>query len=192
MDMKAPFGCCANAASTFHPRPTNSSRYGHTKIVKEFGAPPTAAQLGGAGPPPMGAGHMGGPLPMPGAPPNNGYSQQAHARPQYAVPPHQHQQVGGAPRNFGQPFGGGGGGTGGGGMQQQAFGQQQLYAQAPRGAAYHTPPPAGAPSSGGVALPTPSGYAPPPAAAGFAPPPPQHTPATTTVVAADSNSNAVL
>lgn len=185
----------------FTSAPSVFDRYGHTKIVKEFGAPPTAAQLGGAGPPMMGAGHMGGSLPMPGAPPNAGYAQQA--RPQYGAPPPHQQQAGGGQTHFSQPFGGGGGGggMGAGGMQQQNFGQQQQsFGQAPPGGAYNAPPPPrpsnvsgpGAPTSGGMALPVPGGQARSPAGGGFAPPPPQFPPATTTVVAADSTSSAVL
>lgn len=140
--------------TTYRP---HHARYGHTKIVRDMGAPPTAAQLGGPrappggitsygvgappiGGPPMGGPPMGGP-PM-GGPPmagssNNGYApHQTHS--QYATP------QAGPYGQYGQSFGGSGGG---GGVRhnfgQQPFGQpppQEQHQQQiapPRPAAYH-------------------------------------------------------
>lgn len=191
------------------------NRYGHTKIVKEFGAPPTAAQLGGggAGASPMGGGYMAGPMP---GPPPNGYAQQPQARAQYTMPPN--QQMGGGQGFYGQAFGGD---VGSGGMQQHQQATYHAPPQPPRPSSLSAP---GAPSSGGVPLPTPGGYAQSRAGGGSAPkpqqqqqqqprpPPPSFPPAadsfaggggggggyggafnpTTTVVAADSTSSAVL
>lgn len=191
------------------PVPPSFHRYGHTKIVKEFGAPPTAAQLGGAGPPQMGTAgaggvYMAGPsMSLPGPPPNNsGYAQQQpQPRPQYGMMPQQQQQApGGGQGHYGQPFG-----------APPPPAAPQGYHQASRPSNVGV---SGAPSSGGggAPLPTPGGYAyPPPAAgaggggAGPSPPPPAgggrgvgaggyggaFNP-TTTVVAADSTSSAVL
>lgn len=194
-------------------------RYGHTKIVRDMGAPPTAAQLGGPpgppgggasypppmrGPPPMA---MAGPPPMVGPPPMAGQSSDgyapAQARSQYASP-----QAG----YYGQPYGGSG-------AMQTSFGQQP-FAQPPPPAAnqqsampaYPRPP---SNMNGGVgegrgSLPSPGGYAYTPPGMGSAALPstasPENesrgggagggyhvfNPSTDRVVAADSTSNAVL
>lgn len=186
---------------------TLQARYGHTKIVRDMGAPPTAAQLGGpqrgpgvgsapygVGAPPMGSRMAGQP---PAGPPNNGGYPPAQAPPlQYAYSPAGH---------YGQLFGGGGGVGVQQGFGQQPFGQpppgthQQIPMQA------HPSPPSILNSS----APGEGSYTHPHAAGGSAPPPPAFPPAghgtgsggggfsifnptTDKVVAADSNSNAVL
>eukprot|EP00904_Undaria_pinnatifida_P011487 jgi/Undpi1/7469/HiC_scaffold_22.g09942.m1 len=149
-------------------------RYGHTKIVRDMGAPPTAAQLGGTqGPPVGGASYpspMGGPPPMamPGPPPmagqhsGEGYAQ-PQARSQYALP-----QAG----YYSQQYGGAGG-------MQQSYGQQPFGQQQPPPGgnqhsampAYSRPPPnmnGGVGGDGRSALPPPGGYAYTPSGMGHA------------------------
>lgn len=78
------------------------NRYGHTKIQRDVGAPPTAAQLGA---PPVG----GPPMARPS---NNGFGIGAAPPTPYTMPP---------PVYYGQPYGGSVGGQASAGVQP--FGQ---------------------------------------------------------------------